>query len=261
MRVLITLLLVNLLVNHSYSTESIAHRGFTTRSIENTIEAIREAWEFDADIVEVDIHVLKDDQLVLFHDREYQDMPISSLNYNELQSLVKYHIPTLQEALTEVPSDKAMLLDLKSSSRDLYEALQGLMEGKSLEFEIIFQSSNIAFLSHLKANFPDKFTYQYLTKLERKGVFFEKPLASDIAKIAKDAKMTGVSVKGRQFIDQAFVDAFQSENLRFFVWTINDPNRIEFYSNLGVDGIITDNPIAPELVKSKTGAPGDGIND
>ena len=57
-----------MLVCHSFAADCIAHRGFTSSSKENTLEAIREAWLFEADIVEVDVHVLKDGKLILFHD-------------------------------------------------------------------------------------------------------------------------------------------------------------------------------------------------
>ena len=39
----------------SYSMESIAHRGFSGKYRENSLEAIRKAWELGCDLVEIDL--------------------------------------------------------------------------------------------------------------------------------------------------------------------------------------------------------------
>lgn len=50
----------------------------------------------------------------------------------------------------------------------------------------------------------------------------------------------GVSLKGRQFINEFFVQEFKSAGYRVNIWTINDPARGAFYQKIGVDGLITD---------------------
>jgi glycerophosphoryl diester phosphodiesterase len=246
---LFSVLLLPLIATAAYSTATIAHRGFTTESHENTLEAIREAWMYNAEIVEVDVHLLQDGQLILFHDTEIEGNQISAMTYEELQTKVDYHIPKLDEALDEIPRDKSIILDLKSHTREFYEALVSKLNGQVREFEITIQSPSLAFLSHIKPSLPSEITYHYLAKLERNGVFLDEPVPQQIIRQVRKSELSGVSVKGRKFIDQSFVDAFRAEGLRFYVWTINDPDRIEHYTRLGVDGIITDNPNAYSLIE------------
>jgi|GEM_PF-2128509 len=54
--------------------------------------------------------------------------------------------------------------------------------------------------------------------------------------------VSGVAAKGRRFVDQDFIETFQSKELLYYVWTINPLDRISHYTHLGVDGIITDFP-------------------
>lgn len=249
MKILIPIILLAALSCSSFATDVIAHRGYTSASKENTLEAIREAWMFEAEIVEVDIHVLKDGKLILFHDNEIADKPVKSLEYSELQAFaVSYHIPTIKEALAEVPAGKSIVLDLKSNSDELYKALVDLVSKEAFDCNIIIQSSSLPFLSSLKQRLPKDFKYHFLTKLERNRFSIMEPSAKDLIADLKDSGILGLSVKGRQFIDQAFVDTIKAAGIRLYVWTINDPVRISHYSKLGVDGIITDNPQAKKYI-------------
>ena len=47
---------------------------------------------------------------------------------------------------------------------------------------------------------------------------------------------------------------FQSRGLAFFVWTINPPDRIRHYLDLGVDGIVTDRPdVFQKVIQEREG--------
>src|SRR5262245_9603118 len=48
--------------------EIIAHRGASHDAPENTLAAVRLAWEQGADAVEVDVHLSRDSRLVVIHD-------------------------------------------------------------------------------------------------------------------------------------------------------------------------------------------------
>lgn len=48
--------------------EIIAHRGASFDAPENTLSAIGMAWQRGADAVEIDIHMAKDDRIVVIHD-------------------------------------------------------------------------------------------------------------------------------------------------------------------------------------------------
>ena len=45
-----------------------------------------------------------------------------------------------------------------------------------------------------------------------------------------------------QMITQRFIAAAHRQNLRVYMWTINDPKETQAFFSMGVDGIITDYP-------------------
>lgn len=81
-------------------TRNFAHRGARSIAPENTMLAIRKAWELGADGIEVDIRLTSDNIPVLHHDatlerttdvtQKYPDrsfLPLSTFSFAELQSL------------------------------------------------------------------------------------------------------------------------------------------------------------------------------
>ncbi len=70
----------------------IAHRGASYEAPENTMAAVKLAWQMDADGVEIDVHLTKDEQVVVFHDDNTRRFggnrkPIAECDYSELLKL------------------------------------------------------------------------------------------------------------------------------------------------------------------------------
>ena len=84
-------------------TKIIAHRGAIGHSyVENTLEAFERAIELGCDMVEFDVRRTKDNVLVVFHDRVFNDLPIKLSNYDTLESEAAksgFHLPELEEVL------------------------------------------------------------------------------------------------------------------------------------------------------------------
>lgn len=232
-----------LIADSASGVECIAHRGFSTEFPENTLEAILAAWGVGADVVEVDVHLLQDRELVLFHDPEIAGFDLSDLTYPSLQSLVPgYHVPTLIEALSEIPADKAILIDLKSVSNASLEVLIEVIERESPKCRIQIQSMSLSVLSQLASRMPESISFYWVSKLKRSGILRRPPDAQALANLLVEARIDGITAKGRNFVTREFVEAFRSRGLRYYVWTINNPARIRHYVSLGVDGVITDQP-------------------
>jgi len=220
-----------------------AHRGFSAEFEENTIEAITAAWAAGADIVEIDVHMLADNTIVIFHDDKVAGHDLSALSFSAMQKLTPaYHVPTLVEALDVCPPGKTMLLDIKGSSSGFIDHFVRLMQARDLSgMSVVYQSRDMSVLSRLGDRL-DKPALFYVTSLKRVGLLKSVPDADEIAKKLADRHIKGISAKGRQFIDRKYVSAFQKRGLLFYVWTINSAERINYYRELGVDGVITDCP-------------------
>jgi glycerophosphoryl diester phosphodiesterase len=229
-----------------YGLDSIAHRGLSSSIQENTIDAIQGAWKAGADIVELDVRILSDHTLVLFHDDNIEGRRIDSLTYDIIQSLTPdYHIPTLREAFDACSPEQSLLLDLKDSSKEFIDCLLAELTANSGRGpRLLLQSSVIDVLNALKYNLQTP-TLLFVTSLNRNGLLMRIPDPKKLSLWLKDNQLAGVTAKGRGFIDREFVRSFQEKDLLFYVWTINSSDRISYYRDIGVDGIISD---YPELV-------------
>ena len=106
----------------------IAHRGLHDENIpENSLKAFERAIE-KGFVIECDIHLTKDNEVVVFHDRNLKRMTgveglIDKFKLNELKKLrlcdKEYVIPTLQELLQLVKgTSSTVILIIRESRRE-----------------------------------------------------------------------------------------------------------------------------------------------
>ena len=243
--ILVTVLMCILAVP-GHAVLCIAHRGFSAVHHENTLEAIAAAWDAGADIVEIDVRILADQTMVIFHDPDIDKVDVSTLNYATLQALTpEYHVPTLRQALAKGLPGKTMLLDLKDNTPRFLEQLVGILgDHESVPCCIILQDRILVALKYLRAELQEQIPLFYVASLERQGTLRMPPDAEELAAELVEAGVNGISAKGRRFVTRGYIGAFQKRGLQYFVWTINDLSRMKHYESLGVDGIITDDPKA-----------------
>ena len=244
MKSLLMSCLVCMLARPVHAVLCIAHRGCFAVHHENTLEAIAAAWEAGADVVEVDVRILADHTMVLFHDSKIDTIDVSTLTYARLQAITPdYHVPTLHEALEKGRPGKIMLLDLKSDSpRFLEQLVHILADHDAARCGMMLQSRSSVVLTHLRAKLQKQIPLFYVASLSRQGTLQLPPDPKKLASALVEAGADGISAKGRQFVTQDYIRVFKKKGLRYFVWTINDPARMKHYQSLGVDGIITDDP-------------------
>jgi glycerophosphoryl diester phosphodiesterase len=97
----------------------IAHRGYTRRFPDNTLEAFRAARELGVDGVEFDVQETADGAFVVFHDDSIGGNNISSLKLEDFERLKVgggYGIPSLQQALEELGRGLVLLVELSNWS-------------------------------------------------------------------------------------------------------------------------------------------------
>lgn len=111
----------------------IAHRGFhNEKNPENSIGAFKKAIN-SGYIIELDVHMLSDNTVVVFHDDSLYRMThvktkIKDYSYEELKKIKlldsKYSIPTLSEVLNLVDGKVPLIIELK------YDLKVGLLENE-----------------------------------------------------------------------------------------------------------------------------------
>ena len=147
-------------------TSYIAHRGFHSldKSIpENSLLAFKKAIDYGYSI-ELDIHILSDGNLVVFHDDNLDrvcksDIKLSETTYDEIKKIKLLNtnetIPLLTDVLKLVSGKVPLLIEFKTRGdvNRLCEAFMVVIRGYEGEFAI--QSFNPKVINWFKKNYPD----------------------------------------------------------------------------------------------------------
>jgi len=235
----------------------IAHRGASHDAPENTLAAVRLAWEQDADGVEVDIQLSRDGHIVVFHDEDtrrfdVKDRKVKDLTLDELRRLdVGSHkgekwqgerIPLLNDVLSHIPPGKILLIEIKCGP-EIIPALQRDISNCSLAAEqVLFIGFHRETMRAVKSHLP---AYRALRLYE----FYRDPIKgwcpkaeAMIAEVREDG-LNGLDVSHGPAIDWQFVGKVNEAGLPLYVWTVNDRQEANTLQNLGVAGITTDRPL------------------
>ncbi len=142
----------------------IAHRGYHNKTTpENSLGAFSNAIE-KGYAIELDVQLLADDTVVVFHDESLARMTgndgyLKYLNGSDLKSLKlkdsKYTIPTLQEVLDFVDGRVPLLIEIKNKYKvgKLEQCVIDLMKNYKGEFAV--QSFNPFSLAYFKKHAPN----------------------------------------------------------------------------------------------------------
>lgn len=230
---------------------TIGHRGNSLFAPENTIAAFL-ACSNKADMVEFDVRVCKDGHLVLMHDWNVDRTTdgsgaVSNLTLLELKALdagswfstnfAGERIPTLEEALTNIMRFATPLVEHKAGPAAMYVAELRRLNAIT---NIVLQSFDWGFLSDVHALEP---------AIALCALGKEELTAARLADIVKTgARMVAWE---RTKITAAEVDLAHSAGLKLFVWTVDNPVEIRHFMELGVDGIISNDPDAVRRIRSQ----------
>lgn len=218
----------------------IAHRGAKGYVSENTIAAFQKALEMGADGIELDVFASADGHIIVFHDEHTDRLcgvtaSIKDLPLDEIRKLkvdLHHQIPTLAEVFDFV--DKRCLINVEIKAEAATQTVCELIETYVLDgwdYEHFLVSSfDWPSLQFIRNNFP-KIPLGVLTETDL-------DLAIGFAK----------SIRAETFhpyfhlLDETSVAKIKAENLKLYVWTVNEPEDIARIESLGIDGIITDFP-------------------
>ncbi len=236
-------LLFLLLAMNAAAVEIIAHRGFSAKAPENTVEAFELAWKSGADACELDIHLTADGEVVVIHDKDTkrtfpgENKVIAKTKLADLKEL-----PTLAQALATMPADRGrFVIEIKTGPEivpALVKVLEPLRERAKQLAIISFQRDACA---------AAKKALPWIPVLQLSGSKDKKtkqPL--DLAQViaqAKAANLDGLDLGADWKWDAAMVSQIRAAGLKAVVYTINKPAEVARYAQLGVDGITTDDPV------------------
>ena len=246
------------MVSGGTSVTIIGHRGAAAVAPENTLAAFRAAMP-DADVLELDVHLTLDDSVVVMHDAtvdrttdgkgamlELTIAEIAALDAGSWKGdeFKGEPVPTLAQVLDMVNGTRVVLVELKWPDQGIYKNLVSrvvqLIRDRKAESWVIVQSFEYEYLQQLRQLAPDITAYQLLYGyLSFPPVYMDRSFHVGSYPIVEGVKGLAINYN---FLSPSLVTALHDQGLKAVTWTVNDPADIRRVANLGVDGIISDNP-------------------
>jgi len=241
----------------------IAHRGASGYAPENTLASVRKALEYpEIDIIEIDIHLSKDEKIMVIHDPDLQRTTdqrdeIKNLTFSEIrkadagrwfdEKFVEEKVPTLLEILKLINGKKTLLIEIKSDKKgQLYDKIvsKTIAEIRNFNAEkwCIIQAFESEYLQETHQLAPE-IEIQKLIEYPLSIPFWTKGYV-DVNWQKGSPILNGVTAVNAYFPfwSASQIYQIQEQKLQTYVYTVNDTNSIKKMIRSGVDGIITNFP-------------------
>lgn len=247
----VSILLLVILLNINSNTygydgdiKIIGHRGASALEPENTIPSFNRAASVGAWGVEADIYVLRDGNIVVFHDSDVERMTngvgeiknmnlveVKALNIDNGNNISNYNnlkIPTLDEYLNCCVENKLTpIIEFKSVNVDNVKEIVDKIKKYELEHSTIIISTSYEWIKYIR-QYSDKIHFQYLSDITIENINLLKKYGNygidiKIDKITKDK-----------------IDLAHLNGAKVNVWTVNNKSDINNLIDMGVDMITSD---------------------
>lgn len=237
------------------SVEIIGHRGASYVAPENTLMSVNTAWKLGADAAEIDVHLTKDNRIVVIHDDTTEktagvDLKVSETTAETLRKLdVGRHkgeeftgekIPFLEDIIATIPPGRMLFVEIKCG-KEILPSLQQVLTHSGKLSQIIIISFDLDTVAASKELMPRIPTYWIKGTDEDEQTKKRIPHSLELIQMTIDKKLDGLDVDYRG-ISKSFVDAVKASGLKLYVWTVNDLDEAKQLKEFGVDGITTDRP-------------------
>ncbi|MFV0591806.1 MAG: glycerophosphodiester phosphodiesterase [Draconibacterium sp.] len=243
-----TLFFIVLGYNLVAQSSIIAHRGASYLAPENTLASVNLAWELGADAVEIDIHLAKDNRVMVIHDKntkrtcngkknlEIKSTPSILLRDQDAgiwkgEEFKGEKIPYLPEVIQTIPSGKTLVVEIKCGAEVIPE-LERILEASGKQEQIVFISFDWDAIVKAQQAFPENKCY-WLSSVK-------KGLDNKMGEAAKN-HLAGVNLQ-HSIIDKDVMAAAKNLNLEVLTWTVDDPAEAKRLADIGVKGITTNRP-------------------
>lgn len=212
-------------LNHSI----IAHRGIYNNITiyENSLESIMYAVKNNL-IVEIDVRLTKDNEVIVFHDEDASRLlklkdRIDSLDYEELEYISFFHIPTLKEVLNSIDGKVPIVIEVKEDNK-------------------VIRNKLIEILSDYKGKFVIQSFIYDIVKFFKKKNYIVGLLVGDkknIKYLTKNIDVDFLNIK-YDSVDRISLGILKKKYY-LIGWTLDNRKDVEYYikifNNLTIDNI------------------------
>ncbi|MEY2409042.1 MAG: glycerophosphoryl diester phosphodiesterase [Verrucomicrobiota bacterium] len=240
----------------SAAPEIIAHRGASRDAPENTLAAIRLAWEQGADAVEIDVHQSRDGHIVVIHDAHTRKTAgvmrrVRTQTLDELGALdvgrwkhrrwAGERIPTFAQVLDEIPAGKRLFVELKCGPDCLPEWVDTVRRSGKKPQQIVPIGFSLTTMKLLKWALP-QLEVAWVQGFRRTWHGRWTPTAEKLIAAARHANLDALDLGGRGPVNETFTEKIHAAGLKLYIWTVDSPRQAKRLSSAGVDGLTTNRP-------------------
>jgi glycerophosphoryl diester phosphodiesterase len=214
----------------------IAHRGDSSRALENSLEAFRLALSVPVDMIEFDIRKSRDNNLYVIHDKESGRTADSNIDIERSLSVdiarVRLKngepIPNLDDVLALVAGKVGLNIEIKSEGAGALTAAhiigmgyQGRLMISSFKEREVIESMRV--MPHVRvAGIFDAFAPSEVSAYREKGY----PVIS----------------LSRKTVSQELISSCHSKKIEVYVWTVDKEEEAKQLISWGADGLYSNDP-------------------
>lgn len=239
----------------------VAHRGASYSAPENTVPAFKLAFEEQADFVEGDFWLTKDNKIVCIHDentkrvtKQKVKLDIRKASFAELQKIdvgswkdsmyLNTCIPTLQEIFDFIPEGKGIFIEIKDT-REIF-VLKLIDELNKISFpvkkiRIISFSKEIVNLT--KKKLPQIKVYWLFGWYFSKSSIIKSAIQKRIIESLEYINCDGVDLFYAPYLDKNFVNLIKAKGLDLCVFNVENIETAKKLRDYDVDYITTNSPL------------------
>lgn len=226
----------------------IGHRGACGYALENTLPSFQEALTLNVDMIEFDVHVCKSKEVVVIHNKDTRKINkkkglIKNKKYSEL---TKLNIPTLENVLDLIGGQAKVNIELKgkNTAKPVSEIIKKYIKQKKFESDdFLISSFNKKELKKISLYLPEIKKGFLISHLGPVSFWINKfPFIFKFyLKFAKKINSFSINIH-RKIVNKKIIKMAHRENLKVFVYTVNNSKEINYLKKIGVDGIFSDYP-------------------
>ncbi|XP_072502969.1 lysophospholipase D GDPD1 isoform X1 [Notamacropus eugenii] len=265
-----------------FLSKHISHRGGAGENLENTMAAFRHAVNMGTDMLELDCHITKDEQVVVSHDGNLKrstgiNVNISDLKYCELPPYLgklevtfqkgsqsegeDKRIPLLKEVFEAFPHTPVNI-DIKVNNNLLIKKVSELVTQYKREHLTVWGNAKYEIVEKChkeNSDIPILFSLQrvlLILGLFYTGLlpfvpiceqFFEIPMPSIILKLKEPHSVSRsqkflIWLADRLLMRKALFDHLTARGIQVYVWVLNEEHEYKKAFDLGATGVMTDYP-------------------
>jgi glycerophosphoryl diester phosphodiesterase len=227
----------------------IGHRGASAREPENSVRAFERAARDGADGVELDVLCCKTGEVVVFHDDDLlrlagRDQRIDALPFAAVREVTLsggVGIPTLEEAFEACGPELLVNVELKTAGlRDpavpaLVDRVSAVLDRTGVARRVLVSSFSPLAVWHWQRRRPDVLA----------ALLFEKEAALPLRRAWPLPLLRPFAAHPDQRLcTPQLVARLHRAGYAVNTWTVDDPARLRELRDLGIDGLITNDPAA-----------------